>query len=187
MGNTSLWYENVQFAVCDPSYKDQSAILPTSISRNSPTTKTFRGSASLASPTHIKNNQQIRHLTFRPSFNHLMMAVLPRSLFYARHRDPFFARMPSLSLSASPGVPWSAPFPILLPLPRQLHHHHQPSPSRTTKVKSLRRPHPPHLAAASSLHQCEVASALSHVRARSGVRALLRDVVPYPTARRCGS
>ena len=167
MGNTSLWYENVQFAVSDFSYKDQSAILPTSISRNSPTTKTFRVSASLASPTHIKNNQQIRHLTFRPSFNHLMMAVLPRSLFYARHRDPFFVRMPSLSLSASRGVPWSAHFPILLssrPLPRQLLRHRL-SPSCTTKVKSLRRPHP-HLAAASSLHRCEVVSALSHVRAR---------------------
>jgi hypothetical protein len=129
-------------------------------------------------------------LTFRPSFNHLMMAVLPRSLFYARHRDPFFARMPSLSLSASHGVPWSAHFQILLPSPpqpRQLHHHHhhRSSPSRATKLKFLRRPPLPHVAAASSLHRCE--AALSHVPARSGARALLRDVVPYPTARRCGS
>lgn len=186
MGNSSLWYENVHFAFQDTSYKDQSATLPTSISRNSPTTKTFRGS--FASPAHMKNKQQIRHLTFLPSFNHQKMAVLPRSLFYARHRDPSFARMPSHSSSASHGVPWSAHFPTCPPsplLPQQLHHHDRPS-SRTTQLKFLRRPHPPHLAA-SSLHQCEVASALCHVRARSGVRELLHDVVPYPIARRCGS
>ena len=141
--------------------------------------------ASLTSPTHIKNNKQIRHLTFRPSFNHLMMVVPPQSLFYARHRDPFFARMPSLSSSASHGVPWSAHFPICPPsppLPRQLHHYHRPYPSRTTKLKFLRHPHPLHFAAAaSSPHRCEV------VQARSGVRVLLHDVVPYPTVRRCDS
>lgn len=188
MGNSSLWYENIHFTVLNTSYKDQSATLPTSIFRNSPTTKTFRGSASLVSPAHM-NNQQIRHLIFRPSFNHLMMAVPPRSLFYARHRDPFFARMPSRSSSASHGVPWLAHFPTCPPsppLPQQLHYHRRPSPSRIFKIKFL-RPHPPHLAAASSLHRCEVVSVLLHVRARSGVHALLHDVVPYPIARRCGS
>jgi len=150
--------------------------------------KTFRGSASLASPAHIRNNQQIRHLTFRPFFNHLMMAVPPRSLFYARHRDPFFARVPSLSSSAFHGVPRLGHFltsPPSPPLTHHLHHHHRPSPSRTTILRFLRRPHPPCFAAASSLHRCEVA--LSHVRAPSGVRAPLHDADPYPIARRCGS
>ena len=187
MGNPSLWYETFNIPCKIPHFKDQSAILPTSTSRNSPTTKIFRLSASLASPTHIKNNKQILHLTFLSSSNHLMMTVPPRPLFYARLRDPFFVRMPSLSSSASHGVPRSAHFPIF-PLSPPLHRQqHRPSRSRTTKLKFLRRPHPPLSATASSLHRCEAELASSHVRARSGVRALPHGVVPYPTVRRCGS
>src|SRR5258708_13193446 len=112
MGTSSLSYESAHLTVYDSSYKNQSAILPTSTSRNSPTTKTFRGHATLASPIHIENNQQALLSTFQLSFNRLMMAVLPRSLFYARHRAPFFARIPTLPPSPSHGLPPSTHFPI---------------------------------------------------------------------------
>jgi len=193
MGNPPLWYEHVWFTVYDSSCKDQSAILPTSTSRTSPITKTSRGHASHASPTHIKINQlthqSIRHSTFQLSSNRLKMTVLPCSPFCVRHHDPFFARRPSPSSSASRGDPRSTHFrmyPLPPPLPQQPHHH-RPSPSRIATLKFLRHPRPPRSAAASSLHRCMAAPAPAHTRARSGVPALLRAVVPYPIARRCGS